>query len=193
MTSTTRNTTAKPAKKTAATKTTARKTAARKRTTKPTPTVNLRKPLQIREPAPTDEFLTEAQTRAAYTLALAGLSLSIRAWRDNGDGSATFPFHSGARITYTPNTVPALTAHTPCARGAHHTDPITTVADLHAASHRARHCRTLHGHTTWPDMVHLQLPAATGHPHSIPTRNDVTQTIRLRLPADTEQPKEHAA
>lgn len=176
-------------------KTAAKKTTARKRTTaKPAaPTVNLRKALPTRSAAPAPEFLTEAQIRAAYQLALAGLQLPIRLWRDNGDHTATFTFPTGARITYTPNTTPQLTALTPCARGTHHTDPITTAADLHHASHRARHCRTLHGHTTWPDMVRLTLPTPVAHPAGIPTRNDDTQTIRLHIPTHTEQPKENAA
>ena len=192
MTSTTRNTTAKPAKKTAAKRTTARKPAARKRTTKTT--VDLRKPLPTRDttPNPTGIAPSElAEIRAALAATAAGIRVPVLAWTATTNHSARYDTPTGAHLIHNPAHHPPITAYTPCRRGAHHTQPVHGPADLHTANRDAATCTTDHGTSVWPDLVYL--PRTVYALGAAPTRNDNTQTIRLRLPADTEQPKEHAA
>lgn len=168
------------------------KTRPRRRTrpAKPTPTVNLRKPLPTRPQTSTTPGITpteQAEIRAALAATSAGIRIPVLAWHATSPTTALYSTPRGGHIHHDPNNPTPFTAYTPCARGTHHATPITNQADLTAAAHEADHCPG-HGHAAWPDQIRLTPVMALGADPNPESSGETTQPLNittLNAPVET--------
>lgn len=138
---------------------------------------------RTRTPIP-DEFITTAQIRAHLAAAIVGIHTPIRAWLPMTPDTARLDLPTGAHVIYDHTQPVPLTAYTPCARGAHHQQPVNTPAELRAAEREALDCRDSHGYDDWP----TERPTATPTVHALGAPDPDTTAADVAAP--TEEPED---
>lgn len=201
--SSTRKTTAAPAKKTSS-KTAAKKTTpARPRTTRNTPAkktastprLSLVEPADQRTglPTRTTDYVTNAQIYAHHAARLAGVPTHlIREWADQRNNTAIRPLADGSHLHYRHDTR-TLTWYARCPMGAVHAYTLTTPSTAAAARVHAARCRTPHADLTHiQPLTHKELEALGIHTGPTWARPDLldetpTETIPVPLPDRKER------